>query len=167
MIVNTYEWSFNKLLTLIKQSMPCVNYLSLDFPYSSMYGQDLSNISLEQIRILSLPNYGIIKGIDPFNWSQLFPCVKRLSVSINSKSEIQYILHQFKNMISALFYINSHYFDRKNKIHITDQWLEKHMNYFREKKIKNFISKIDNKYSFSVCLWINENDEVSQYILSK
>jgi hypothetical protein len=115
-IVNTSEWSLYKIVTLIKKSMPSVNYLSLNCTYSSVYYEHFPNISLKQIRILCLPHYGMFKGNVPFNWFRLFPYVERLIASINSKSQIRFLIHQFKNIISGFFFIDSHYPPGKNKL---------------------------------------------------
>jgi hypothetical protein len=160
-IVNTSEWSFFKILKLIKKSMPSVNYLSLNCTYPIMRCQHFPNISLEQVRILCLPQYGRFEGNDLFNWSRLFPCIERLIASINSKSQIRFLINQFKNMISGFFVIDSYHIDTNKQIKITRQWLEKHIDRFREKNTKNFICQINNRFSFSLCLWIGENDEVS------
>jgi hypothetical protein len=41
-IVNTSEWSFEKIVTLIKEAMPSVNYLSLNCTYPYMNYQNIS-----------------------------------------------------------------------------------------------------------------------------
>jgi hypothetical protein len=100
------------------------------------------SISLEQIRILCLPQYGKFEGKDQFNWSRLFASIERLIVSINSKNQIQFLIYQFKNMISGFFPIDPYYMNEKIKI--TRQWLEKHLHRSRGKNINNFICQINN-----------------------
>jgi hypothetical protein len=112
-IVNTSEWSFNKIITFIKEAMPSVNYLSLNCKYPRMNYQ---SISLKQIRILCLPQYGKSEGRDRFNWSRHFPSIERLIVSINSKSQIQFLIYQFKTIISGFFSIDTYYMDKQIQI---------------------------------------------------
>jgi hypothetical protein len=156
-IVNTSEWSFENIVTLIKEEMPSVNYLSLNCTYPYMNYQ---NISLEQIRTLCLPQYGKFEGNDQFDWSRLFPSVERLIVWINSKSQIQFLIYQFKNMISGFFSLDPYY--RDERIQIRRQWLEKHLHRSRGKNIKNFIYQINNQFLFLLSLWIGENDQVRE-----
>jgi hypothetical protein len=160
-IINTSEWSLYKIMTLIEEAMPSVNYLGLNCTYPSMPHQHFPNISLKQIRILCLPQYGKFEDDDQFNWSRLFPSIERLIVSINSKSQIKLLIYQFKNMISGFFYIDPHHIHTNKQICITHQWLEKHLDRSREKNTKNFIYQINNQFLFSLSLWISENDEVS------
>jgi len=161
-IINTSEWSFYMIVTLIKEAMPSVNYLSLNCTYPSLRYQYFRNIPLEQIRILSLPQYGKFEGNDPFNWSPIFPSVERLIVTINSKNQIPFLIDQFKNMISGFFYIDPAQIDINRQIQITRQWLKKHTYRLKGENINNFICRINNQYYFSLCLWIGENDEVSE-----
>jgi hypothetical protein len=64
-------------------------------------------------------------------------------------------------MISGFFYIDSHHIHTNKQIHITQQWLEKHLYRLRGKYINNFICRINDQPLFSLSLWISENDEVS------
>jgi len=66
-VVNTSEWSLYNIVTLIKKAMPSVNYLSLNCKYSNVDYQHFPNISLEQVRGLSLPHYGKLEDNDRFN----------------------------------------------------------------------------------------------------
>jgi hypothetical protein len=110
-----------------------------------------------------LSEYGNSEGIKPFNWSQLFPCVERLHISINSKSQIQCLLNQFRNLISGYFYVGLGHRNRNKPIQITRSWLEKQISCSKGKTTNNFIYQIKSQFSFSLCLWIDENNEVSEY----
>ncbi len=113
-------------------------------------------MNTKQIRILCLPQYGKFEGRDQFNWSRLFPSIERLIVSINSKSQIQFLIYQFKTIISGFFSIDTYYMDKQ--IQITRQWVEKHLQRARGKYINNFICQINHQVLFSFSLWISEND---------
>ncbi|CAF1394533.1 unnamed protein product [Adineta steineri] len=156
-IVSTTEWSLYKIITLIKEAMPSVNCLTLDYAYPRVSYQCLENISLKQVKKLCLPQYGKSEGIKPFNWSQLFPCVERLHISINSKSQIKCLLNQFRNLMSGYFYVGFGHQDRNKSIQITHSWLQKQISCPKEKITKNFTYRIENRFSFSLCLWIGEN----------
>ena len=82
-------------------------------------------------------NIGKSESKDQFNWSRLFPLIKRLIAPINSKSQIQFLIYQFKNIISGFFPIDTYYMDKQIKI--KRQWLEKHLYRSRGENIKNFI----------------------------
>ena len=148
-VVKTSEWPFEKLVKLIKKSMPSVNYLSLHCTYTKMNYQ---NISLEQIRTLCLPQYGESYSNGRFNWSRVFPLIERLIATINSKSQIEFLIHQFKNINSGFFTLDTCYFDKKIKI--TRQWLEKQLQH------SDFICQIEDRYAFLLSLWIGENNQV-------
>ncbi|CAF0831773.1 unnamed protein product [Adineta steineri] len=156
-IVSTTEWSLYKIITLIKEAMPAVNCLSLNYAYPRVSYQCLENISLKQVQNLCLPQYGKSEGIKPFNWSQLFPCVERLHISINSKSQIKCLLNQFRNLISGYFYVGFGHQNKNKSIQITRSWLQKQISSSKGKITKNFTYRIDNQFSFSLCLWIGEN----------
>jgi hypothetical protein len=141
--------------------MPAVNCLTLNYAYPRVSYQCLENISLEQVRNLCLRQYGNCEGIKPFNWSQLFPCVERLHISINSKSHIQCLLNQFNNLISGYFYRSLTDRNRNKSIEITYSWLEKRISSRKGKTISNFNYQIDSQFSFSLCLWINRVSEKS------
>jgi hypothetical protein len=123
-----------KIIQFIKESMPSINSLSLNCTYSK---NNYQTITLEQIRILCLPQYGKSESKDQFNWFRLFPLIKRLIAPINSKSPIQFLIYQFKNIISGFFPIDTYYMNKQIKI--TSQWLEKHLYRSRGENIKNFI----------------------------
>ncbi|CAF4088314.1 unnamed protein product [Adineta steineri] len=156
-IVSTPEWSLYKIITLIKEEMPAVNCLTLDYAYPRVSYKCLENISLKQVKKLCLPEYRNFKGIKPFDWSQLFPCVERLHISINSKSQIKCLLIQFRNLISGYFYVGFGHQDRRKSIQITRSWLQKQISCSKGKITKNFTYRIENRFSFSLCLWIGEN----------
>ncbi|CAF1503212.1 unnamed protein product [Adineta steineri] len=161
-IVSTPEWSLYKIITLIKEEMPAVNSLTLDYAYPRVSYQCLENISLKQVKKLCLPEYRNFEGIKPFDWSQLFPCVERLHISINSKSQIKCLLNQFRNLISGYFYVGFGHQDRNKSIQITRSWIQKQIACSKGKITKNFTYRIDNQFSFSLCLWIGEDDEISE-----
>jgi hypothetical protein len=157
--VNTFDFSFYKIMRLIEETMPSVNCLTLNCEYPNNYNKSLSNISLEQVRILALPQYGKFSKTDSLNWSRLFPCVERLNVSISSKRQIPFLIDQFKNMISGFFHGD---LDQNKPIQVTRQWLKKHTDRLRSKDTNSFVCQINDRYFFSLCLWIDENDEVSK-----
>ncbi|CAF1263258.1 unnamed protein product [Adineta steineri] len=161
-IVSTPEWSLYKIITLIKEEMPAVISLTLDYAYPRVSYQCLENISLKQVKKLCLPEYRNFKAIKPFDWSQLFPCVERLHISINSKSQLKCLLNQFRNLISGYFYVGFGVQGRNKSIQITRSWLQKQISCSKEKITKNFIYRIENRFSFSLCLWIGEDDEISE-----
>ncbi|CAF3659772.1 unnamed protein product [Rotaria sp. Silwood1] len=109
--VNTSDWPLYKIVTLIKRVIPCVNYLCLNCIHPKLQYKTFPNLSLPQIQILSLLQYGQFIGNDTFNWSKLFPCIERLIASINSKRQISSLIDHFKNMISAFFSIDHNHID--------------------------------------------------------
>ncbi|CAF5033193.1 unnamed protein product, partial [Rotaria sp. Silwood1] len=106
LVVKTSEWSLLKIVLVIKKAMPSVNHLRLICNYpSESHKYYFPDISLPQIRKLSLPQYGEYKGKDKFNWNKVFPCVERLTASINSKHQIVFLIEHFKSIISGSFFI--------------------------------------------------------------
>ncbi|CAF3426037.1 unnamed protein product [Rotaria socialis] len=142
-------------LSKIKTAMPCVNYLRLNCSQTSLRNKYFPDISLPQIRRLSLPQFGRRKEKIQFNWSKVFPCVERLTASINSKNQIVFLIDHFNNMLDGFFVLDEYHFD---KIKITREWLKQHScRLKREKKENGFACEINDKYSFSLCLWMSEN----------
>ncbi|CAF2948899.1 unnamed protein product [Rotaria sp. Silwood2] len=162
LIVNTSDWSLDKVITLIKEAMPSVNHLRLNCTQSNVQYEYFLDISLPQIRILSLPQYGRYTGKIIFNWSKLFPCVERLIASINSKKQIPFLIDHFKNMINGFFVVDDSHYDMKQRIKVTRQWLKKHSYRLKGINENNFICQINDQYLFSLCLWIGENDEIDK-----
>ncbi|CAF3939894.1 unnamed protein product [Rotaria sp. Silwood2] len=162
LIVNTSDWSLDKVITLIKEAMPSVNHLRLNCTQSNVQYKYFPDISLPQIRILSLPQYGRYTGKIIFNWSKLFPCVERLIASINSKKQIPFLIDHFKNMINGFFVVDDSHYDMKQRIKVTRQWLKKHSYRLKGINENNFICQINDQYLFSLCLWIGENDEIDK-----
>ncbi|CAF1126266.1 unnamed protein product [Rotaria sordida] len=176
----TSDPSFSTLMTVIKQAMPCVNCLSLNGLCWPLSYECFTNISLEQVRVLCLPRYADYPGHDINKWSRLFPRVERLSVSIVSKSQIPFLIDQFKNMVSGFFYIDppdiephnidplhvgpsyidQTHIDTNNQIQVTHEWLMEHVKRFRESNMDNFTYQINNEDPLSLSLWIGENDKV-------
>ncbi len=163
--VNNSEWSFYKIVVLIKNTMPYVNYLSLDCSYPGVCKRRCPNISLRQVRILCLPQLGELPNDNSFKWSRFFPCVERLTASINSRRQISFLIDQFKNMNSCFFFIHSDYLCTNTKIQVTRQWLKNHTHRLGGINTNNFVCHIIDKYIFSLCLWIGEDDEVSYKVL--
>jgi hypothetical protein len=95
------------------------------------------------------------------NWCRLFPYIERLIGSINSKSQIRFLINQLKNIISGFFVIDFYHIHINKQIQITSQWLNKHIHRFRGKNANNFICQINNQFLFSLCLCRDENDQVS------
>ncbi|CAF2976458.1 unnamed protein product [Rotaria sp. Silwood2] len=162
LIINTSDWPLDKIVILIKTEMPCVNYLRLNCTQANLQDKYFPDISLSQIRRLSLPQFGRHEEKIQFNWSKVFPCVERLTASINSKKQIVFLIDHFKNMINGFFVLDEYHFDKYDKIKITRQWLKKHNCRLKSKKGNDFICEINDKYSFSLCLWISENDEINK-----
>ncbi|CAF4212490.1 unnamed protein product [Rotaria sp. Silwood2] len=160
--INTSDWPLDKIVTLIKTAMPCVNYLRLNCTQTSLQDKYFPDISLSQIRRLSLPQFGRYEEKIQFNWSKIFPCVERLTASINSKKQIVFLIDHFKNMISGFFVLDEYHFDKYDKIKVARQWLKKHSCRLKGKKENDFICEINDKYSFSLCLWMSENDEINK-----
>ncbi|CAF3189554.1 unnamed protein product [Rotaria sp. Silwood2] len=142
--------------------MPSVNHLRLNCTQSNVQYKYFPDISLPQIRILSLPQYGRYTGKIIFNWSKLFPCVERLIASINSKKQIPFLIDHFKNMINSFFVVDDSHYDMKQRIKVTRQWLKKHSYRLKGINENNFICQINDQYLFSLCLWIGENDEIDK-----
>ncbi|CAF2890278.1 unnamed protein product [Rotaria sp. Silwood2] len=162
LIINTSDWPLDKIVILIKTEMPCVNYLRLNCTQANLQDKYFPDISLSQIRRLSLPQFGRHEEKIQFNWSKVFPCVERLTASINSKKQIVFLIDHFKNMINGFFVLDEYHFDKYDKIKITRQWLKKHSCRLKSKKGNDFICEINDKYNFSLCLWMSENDEINK-----
>ena len=164
-IVKTSEWSFDEMMILIKEAMPSVNDLCLNWTCLDLLDEDLPNISLPQIQTLGLPKYGQTDEDDLFPWSRFFPRVERLSASIDSRDQIRFLIDQFRNMSSGRFY--THPYDRASdkKIKLTQQWLQENTVRLRGKTTNDFICRIENRYSFafSLCLWIGDNDQPGKH----
>ncbi|CAM4775390.1 unnamed protein product [Rotaria magnacalcarata] len=162
--VNTSDWSLYMILTLIKEDMSSVNYLSLNCTYTNIDYQDFPNISLPQIQMLCLPKYGQYLDNDRLHLTQFFPCVERLKVSINSKHQIPFLIDHFKNILSGFFYVNPSEYDGIKRIRMTRQWLKKQTDRLRGSNRDNFICQIDDKCFFRVSIWIGDNDEVDHKV---
>ncbi|CAF1023863.1 unnamed protein product [Rotaria sp. Silwood1] len=157
LVVKTSEWSLLKIVLVIKKAMPSVNHLRLICNYpSESHKYYFPDISLPQIRKLSLPQYGEYKGKDKFNWNKVFPCVERLTASINSKHQIVFLIEHFKSIISGSFFIGSNHLEKSHKIKVTHEWLKKHSCRLKTKTANNFICQINNRYFFSMSFWIDE-----------
>ncbi|CAF1482883.1 unnamed protein product [Rotaria sp. Silwood1] len=172
--------SLSSLMTAIKRSMPCVNYLSLNGSYWELSYMSFTGISLEQVRVLCLSRYANYQGDNTDKWSRLFPHVERLIVSIVSKSQIPLLIDQFKNIVSGFFYIDPPYIephnndplyvdpsyidqihiDAYNQIQVTHEWLMEHVNRFRQSNMDNFTYQINEGDRLSLSLWIGEDDKV-------
>lgn len=164
-IVNSSDWSYYKVLKLIKNKMPSVYSLTLNCKYTSKHHQHSPIISLEQIRVLNLPKFTEYSNNSSLNWSRFFPSVERLKATINSKNQIPLLIDQFQNMSSGHFYTDPGDINIKKPIKLTRQWLRKHTNRLRGKNSDNFTWHINDQiwYMFSLCLWIGENHEVKHY----
>ncbi|CAF3791451.1 unnamed protein product [Adineta steineri] len=64
--------------------------------------------------------------------------------------------------MSGYFYVGFGHQDRNKSIQITRSWLQKQISCPNEKITKNFTYRIDNRFSFSLCLWIGEDNEISE-----
>ncbi|CAF3382683.1 unnamed protein product [Rotaria sp. Silwood2] len=137
--------------------MPAVNYLRLNCTPPHVKYKYFSSISLPQIRKLSLPQYGKYKGKTNFYLWKLFPCVERLTISINSKKkQIPFLIDYFKKMI------HNDYFDMYDRIRITSQWLKKNTSRLKRKNQHEFVCQINNQFAFSLALWIGEDFEINE-----
>ena len=154
--VNISYWPLHEMLSFVQQTMPSLRSLILNCSCADLSDQPLPKISLTQVRTLSLPQYGHLKGKDSFQWSTVFPHVERLVVSINSKRQLAGLLEHFKTMVSAFFFLEPRYIAPKKQIEVTRQWLEKHLSRSQERSAKNFTYEMNNLYSFSLSLWIGD-----------
>ncbi|CAF3320750.1 unnamed protein product [Rotaria sp. Silwood2] len=161
-IVNTSDWLLDKIILLIKEEMPSVNYLRLNCTQPNVKYKYFSGISLSQIRTLSLPQYGRYKEKTNFYWWKLFPCVERLIVSINSKKQIPFLIDHFKKMISGFFVIHNDYINMYDRIKITSQWLKKNTSRLKRKNEHEFVCQINDQFAFSLALWISEDFEINE-----
>ncbi|CAF1256343.1 unnamed protein product [Rotaria sordida] len=151
-IVNTSDWLLDKIIILIKEEMPSVNYLRLNCTQPNVKYKYFTGISLPQIRTLSLPEYGRCKGKVKFYWWKLFPRVERLIVSINSKKQIPFLIDHFNKMISGFFVIYNDYLDMYDQIKITSQWLKKNTCRLKRKNEDEFVCQINDQFGFSLAL---------------
>ncbi|UJR32740.1 hypothetical protein I4U23_020199 [Adineta vaga] len=151
-IVNSPEWSLERIMKLIKQAMPSVNYLSL----ICAYPRHCPCTNLNQIRTLVFPRYGELFDNDSIDWSGFFPRVERLTACITSKKQIPFFIDQFKNLISGHFFAVPNDCDKKKRIKVTHSWLTKHIQRLNGKKMNNFTCDIYNSYFFTLSLWIND-----------
>ncbi|CAF1177792.1 unnamed protein product [Rotaria sordida] len=154
-IVNTSDWLLDKIIILIKEEMPSVNYLRLNCIQSNIKYKFFSRISLPQIRTLALPQYGRCREKIKFYWWKLFPCVERLIVSINSKKQIPFLIDHFTKMISGFFVIHNDYFNMYDRIKITSQWLKQNTCRLKRKNEDEFVCQIIDQFGFSLALWIS------------
>ncbi|CAF4030716.1 unnamed protein product [Rotaria sordida] len=161
-IVNTSDCLLDKIIILIKEEMPSVNYLCLNCTQPNVKYKYFTGISLPQIRTLSLPEYGRCKGKVKFYWWKLFPRVERLIVSINSKKQIPFLIDHFLKMISGFFVIHNDYLDMYDQIKITSQWLKKNTCRLKRKNEDEFVCEINDQFDFSLALWINEDFEIDE-----
>ncbi|CAF4002550.1 unnamed protein product, partial [Adineta steineri] len=159
LIIKNSQWAFNKILILIKEAMPSVNYLSLNCPHPSLGTGNLPDISLKQIKTLVLPKYAEFLDDDYFVWSLYFPCVERLVVTINSKNQIPFLIDEFGSMVSGFFHIDSCLIGTKKPIKMTCKWLIKHTHRLTDRNPNDFVCQINDQYFFSVCLWIADDDD--------
>ena len=157
--VNTSHWPFQEMMAFIQQAMPSLHSLTLNCSYADLWYRHFPRISVPQVRTLTLPKYGNLEGNDSFQWSDLFPNVERLVVSINSKRQLACLIEHFKTVASAFFFLEPSYIAPKKHIEVTRQWLQKHLSHSRETAAENFTFEMNNLYTFSLSLWIGEDEE--------
>ncbi|CAF1495779.1 unnamed protein product [Adineta steineri] len=154
------QWTFGKTLLFIKEEIPSVDDLCLSGPHPNLDGENIPDISLEQINILTLPAYEEPYDDDCFPWSQYFPCVERLIANVNSKTQIPVLIDEFRSMVSGVFYVDSRFIDRKNPIEITSEWLIKNTHRLRNRNLNDFVCKINDRLSrFSICVWLADDKD--------
>jgi hypothetical protein len=158
--VNTSDWSWCMIIELIKESMPNVHELNLHCLYPGIHRRHFRNISLNQIRTLCISKYGELPTNDLFDWSRIFPCVETLTVTINTKHQIPFLIDRFKNMSTCRFYTGFGNNDVRRRLQsesrVTRKWLIK--NTYRLRNNDNFICRIDYQYHFSLDIWIGDNN---------
>ena len=140
LIVRTTHWSFFEMMTLIKEEMPLVNYLSLKLTYRDLLHQRLPDISLPQIRTLKLPVFGESEENHLFHWSKYFPRVERLTASFSSRKQIRFLIDHFQTMLNGSFHIYNYYIDPNERRKITYQWLRKHISSNRKYNEQFYLS---------------------------
>ena len=168
LIVNNSEWSLYVIAELLKESMPNVNYLSLNGNYTGRHYRVFPAISLPQIRTLDMARYEIIPREDLFNWSHLFPCMERLIVRVDTKRQIPLIVDQFEQVWSITFQLSPSSTvgpegQSEREFHITSEWLIKTSLRFGKKRNHNFTCQTtthDGQIR-ALHLWIGDSDQVS------
>ncbi|CAF1104864.1 unnamed protein product [Adineta ricciae] len=156
-VVNSPEWSFQRIVKSIEQSMPNVNHLSLICTYPNTD----SFTKLEQIRTLVLPHYGELSDGDQcfIDWSCHFPRVERLTASVTSKKQIPFLIDQFKYLISGYFFALPSDIDMKKRIKLTPSWLIKHTQRLRGGKTNNFTCDIYDPCFLALSIWIDDKEK--------
>jgi hypothetical protein len=168
LIVNNSEWSLYMIVELLKESMPNVNFLSLNGNYSGRHYRVFPTISLPQIHTLDMARYEIIPREDLFNWSHLFPCTERLIVKVDAKRQIPLIIDQFEQAWSITFHLSPYGTmgpegQIEREFHITSEWLIKTSLRFGKKRNHNFTfqTTTHDGQTRALHLWIGDSDQVS------
>ncbi|CAF1403994.1 unnamed protein product [Adineta steineri] len=158
--VNLSSCSFNTIIQLIRRFMPNLNQLSFDSKLSLICSTPI--IPLEQIRILHMPFFAYSLTDDDCNWSRIFLCVERLSMTVNSCHEMALLIDRFENMSCASFNINNCCINGRRNLRerrVTRQWIIENTRRLGTMNNNNFTCRFEDTNIFTVHLWIGNNTQ--------
>ncbi|CAF1345334.1 unnamed protein product [Adineta steineri] len=158
--VNLSSCSFDTIIQLIRRSMPNLNQLSFNCKLSLTCSFPI--IPLEQIHILHMPFFAYSLADDECNWSHIFLCVERLSMTVNSCQEMTFLIDRFENMSCASFNINNCCINGRRNLRerrATRQWIIENTRRLATMDNNNFTCRFEDTNIFTVHLWIGNNDQ--------
>lgn len=158
--INLSSWSLDMIVQLIRQSMPRLYQLSVNCNISLTCSTSI--VPLQQIRILHLPFFAYSTNNKNFDWTQLFPRLERLSITVNSCHEMAFLIDRLDSLTYASFIINNCSLNARRvcwESRITKEWFIKNTRRLASLENHNFTCRFDDANIFAVYLWMTENNK--------
>lgn len=151
--VTSISWSIKKLLKLIKTTMTCLYHLKIDFKFLNTQFSDVD--SMEQIRILELPQFSYSLKNDNNDLSSIFPFIERLIIKISGIFDMSHIIDRFIYLSSVSFNIINTNDGSENLFTNIDicKWLIE--NTERLQLNSNFTYRLESHPDIWIHLWIS------------
>jgi hypothetical protein len=149
--VQSSSWSLKKLCQIIKKSMPHLHHLKIDCSFSFIQSSDL--LSLEQIRILDLPQFSWSLNNNDIDLSSLFPCVTRLTIAVSDLHQMASLIDRCIHLSSGSFHISNSQQDGNYTLPEADtihKWLIE--------KSSNFTYRLDSGSDIWIHIWISSEN---------
>ena len=156
--VQISNWTLEMLIEFIHRLMPMLSHLIITSSVSWKVSPPQANqLSLANIRTLDLSQYSSFSDDEKLGWTEFFPSVQRLIISLNTRRQMTILIDRLECLSSASFFVRNCQtgtIETLREPQVTREWIIKHTH--RLSINHNFICQTDYQYRSWIHLWIGD-----------